>query len=159
MATNKTDSLDADDFSVDICLVDTDQYSHPYITSIFAHVAKFYQGQDRHHLLEGFSKIAKMYESKDGKIAMDGWNCIHYGKDKNGRLVSGGREWTLKKICDTVNNPTTLREFVIWGFILIFSVLTKFFKIKRYYRIVQLNCGIEYFLSFGIFLKISEFVL
>jgi len=113
MATTQTDSLDANDFPVDICLVDTDQYSHPYITSIFAHVAKFYHGQDRHHFLEGFSKIAKMYDPKDGRIAMDGWNCIHYGKDKNGRLVSGGREWTLKKICDTVNNPTTLREFVI----------------------------------------------
>lgn len=93
--------------------IETDSYGHPYITSIFAYVAKYYPSTDRHHILESFSKVVKQVEAKDSKIAMEGWDCIHYGKDKNGRIVSGGKEWTLKKICDCVNNHTTLREYVI----------------------------------------------
>lgn len=107
------DTLKKVDSLGDIAEIATDSFNHPYITSLFAFVAKYYPSTDRHHLLESFSKVAKLVESKDGKIAMEGWNCIHYGKDKNGRIVSGGKEWTLKKICDCVNNHTTLREFVI----------------------------------------------
>lgn len=101
------------DASGDLSEVDTDDYDHPYITSIFAYVAKYHTPTDDHDALEKFSKVAKQVEAKDGKINMAGWDCIHYGKDKNGRIISGGKEWTLKKICDTVNNHKTLREYVI----------------------------------------------
>lgn len=93
--------------------IEQDDFGHPKITSIFKFVANQNKSTDRHHILEFFSKVVKQVEAKDGKISMQGWDCIHYGKDKNGRLISGGKEWTLKKICDTINNHTSLREFVI----------------------------------------------
>lgn len=107
------DTLKKVNSSGNLSEIKTDSYGRPYITSIFAYVAKYHPSTDRHRILESFSKVVKQVEAKDSKIVMEGWNCIHHGKDKNGRIVGGGKEWTLKKICDCVNNHTTLRQYVI----------------------------------------------
>lgn len=91
--------------------VRTDNFSHPLITSIFEHIGL--QDGDKHTILTRFSDIVHENEADDGKIAMEGWDCIHHGLDKNGRLVNGGKYWTLKKLSDIVNSPSTLREYVI----------------------------------------------
>lgn len=91
--------------------VQTDDFSHPLITSIFEHIKL--SDADNFAIMTRFSELVHANEAEDGKISMEGFDCIHYGLDKNGRLISGGKLWTLKKISDTINSPSTLREYVI----------------------------------------------